>query len=100
VQRQSTNGLVGLAISGGGGSSHKIGDCLVLCYTAKAKQNFRLFDVATPNAPLRAGTDDGTGECFNVVLTPPAGPDVIRIDALNAANAIVEFTSLTIMVTP
>jgi hypothetical protein len=90
---------VGLAITGGGGSSHKIGDCLVLCYSAKANQRFRLFDAATPNTPLRAGVDDGTGKCFNVTLTPPAGPDIIRIDALNAANAVTEFTSLTIQVT-
>jgi hypothetical protein len=100
-QRLSPGGLVGLSITGGPNSVHRVGECLVLCYAAKAGQNFRLYDTATPTQFLRNGVDDGTGECLNVTITPPAGPDTIRIDALNAAGtAVIESATLSTMVNP
>jgi hypothetical protein len=74
--------LVGLTITGGHGSSHKIGSNVQLCYTAVQGVWVRVYDTSTPNVLLfPEGVDDGQGACINGVVDPPAGVDTIRIDA-------------------
>src|SRR6185295_19053943 len=80
---QKTSNLVGLSITGGNGSTHRVGEYLTLCYTSKANQRIRVYDTMTPGTLMRAGVDDGKGECFQVIVTLPTGVDSIRIDALN-----------------
>lgn len=101
VPPQKTSALAGLTISGGHGSSHRIGAVLVLCYTSVANQYIRLYSSQAPSVSLRQGVDDGRGECFNVTVSPPTGVDRIRIDAYNAARtSVVDYAELSIIVVP
>ena len=73
---------MGLTISGGHGSAHKIGTSVQLCYTAVPGVWVRVYDTKTPNVLLfPEGVDNGQGDCINGVVDPPAGVDTIRIDA-------------------
>jgi hypothetical protein len=82
VPAAKTSGLVGLTISGGHGSSHRLGASVRLCYTAGAGVWVRVYDTKTPNTLLfPEGVDDGQGACINGIVDPPTGVDTIRIDA-------------------
>jgi hypothetical protein len=101
VPPQKTSNLVGLTITGGHGSSHRVGANLQLCYSSAANQYISLYSSQAPGNPLRQGVDDGRGECFNVTVSPPTGVDRIRIDAYNAGRtAVVDYAELSIIVVP
>ncbi len=92
VQVQSATGAVGLAMTGGDGSHHRDGECVVLCYFAKAGVEIKLtasIPAGIPATVLRQGLDDGLGECFLLRLpvlkaTGGAIPFGIEIEAVSA----------------
>jgi hypothetical protein len=97
IPAQKTSTRVGLTITGGHGSTHRVGAQLTLCYTSLANQRIRIYDTTKPGSPFRQGVDDGTGECFAITLDE-TGVDSVRIDALNAAGAVVDYAQLSIIV--
>jgi hypothetical protein len=82
VPPAKNSNLVGLRVTGGHGSTHRLNTTVQLCYTAIQGVWVRVYDTRTPGTLLfPEGVDDGTGACINGVIDPPTGPDTIRIDA-------------------
>jgi hypothetical protein len=102
--------LVGLTISGGHGSPHRLNTGVQLCYTAVAGVWVRVYDTKTPNTLLfPEGVDDGQGACINGVIDPPTGVDTIRIDAYTyiqqpngtrTRGNLRDYATISILVTP
>ncbi len=86
VQVSAPNGSVGLAITGGPGSTFRGGECAILCYFSEINGEFEL---TAGGIAIRSGVDDGTGECFTLTLQyggvqgdPPADL-LIHIDSIS-----------------
>jgi len=94
--------FVGLSITGGHGSTHRIGEQVTLCYTSKVNQYIRLASTQVGiTTVLRPGVDDGNGECFLGTVTSPTGVDTIRIDAYTANGAtFLDYAQISILVVP
>ena len=103
IPPEKTSQYVALTFTGGHGSSHRIGEQIVLCYGSLAGQYIRLLDYQPPgtlNNVIREGVDDGTGECISGIIEGPAGYEVFRIEAWNASRtSVVDYAELWIIVT-
>jgi hypothetical protein len=96
--------LVGLSVTGGHGSSHRIGEQITLCYSSLANQYIRLLDFQPPGNlinVIREGVDDGQGECISGNVTAPAGYEVFRVEAWNSSvSAVADYAELWIQIVP
>jgi hypothetical protein len=97
VPAQKFSNLVGLTITGGHGSTHRLGAQLTLCYTSRANQRIRIFDTTKPGSPFDDGVDDGRGNCYNIYLDE-LGVDSVRINAYNSAGQVVDYAQISIVV--
>jgi hypothetical protein len=104
IPAEKKSALVGLTVAGGHGSSHSIGEQVMLCYSSVANQYIRLLDFQPPGTlagVIREGVDDGQGECLNGTIAGPAGYEVFRIEAWNSGRtSVVDYAELWIEVTP
>jgi hypothetical protein len=89
-----------MTITGGHGSSHKVGEQVQICYTVANTQRYKVYDTATPNDIFDQGVGNGVQKCVQGTVTPPFGADTIRVDAVNTQGGLIDFASISIVVVP
>jgi hypothetical protein len=70
-------------------SQYQIGDSIRICYTVGGAGPVTITDILADgtNQNLFQAVDDGTGYCFNGTVTPPAGTECLRIDAISNSGS-------------
>jgi hypothetical protein len=72
---------VDIWVDRGDGSTYYVGDPIRVCYSVNMPMHIEIID-ETPDGrtiTLLEGQDDGTGGCFDGIVTEPLGTEVLRI---------------------
>ena len=78
-----------ISVDRGAGAVYNVNDPIRICYDVPAPGPVTITDILANGTQqvLLSGYDDGTGGCFNGIVTPPAGTECLRLDYSTSAGS-------------
>jgi hypothetical protein len=70
-------------------SSYHVGDIIIICYSVPGPGSFTITDILANGTSqiIDSGEEDGSGGCFEGVVTPPSGTECLVLDYTTSAGS-------------
>jgi hypothetical protein len=87
--RQQPPQAASIAIDRGPGSTYRVNDWIRICYRVPGPGYVTIIDTLADGRShvLLAGYDDGAGDCFYGIVTPPPGRECLRLEYNTSAGS-------------
>ena len=78
-----------ISVNRGAGATYAVGETIRICYDIPAPGQVTITDILADGRShvLLSGFDDGTGGCFNGLVTLPMGTECLRLDYATSAGS-------------